>query len=202
MNSNCVIPFHSCSPVVYFYPRLEINKCCDLFVSTWYTEHVYKFHSKDWQDSWSKGLNLAISITFFFLQQCISSGCSSLRCVYYLRILYKWVLSSLLVSADNKKACSESRSCTQKPAAKEGEHQLLGNWNFSAVTFPSSWQLNNCQYAIGLYSAAWEQQAEACSDGTGHAASPFPGRLTTLYFAFWPLTEHVNQWNLKFWTPV
>ena len=119
-----------------------------------------------------------------------------------LRILDKWVLSSLLVSADNKKACSESRSCTQKPAAKEGEHQLLGNWNFSAVTFPSSWQLNNCQYAIGLYSAAWEQQAEACSDGTGHAASPFPGRLTTLYFAFWPLTEHVNQWNLKFWTPV
>ena len=115
----------------------------------------------------------------FFLQQCISSGCSSLRCVYYLRILYKWVLSSLLVSADNKKACSESRSCSQKSAAKEGEHQLLGNWNFSAVTFPSSWQLNNCQYAIGLYSAAWEQQAEACSDGTGHAASPFPGTLYT-----------------------
>ena len=173
MNRSCVNPFHTC----LFVPVYSISLLQNMATSS--------------TPKTEKTLDPKVSIWLFqlpFLQQCISSGC-----VCCLRILDKWVLSSLLVSADNKKACSESRSCTQKPAAKEGEHQLLGNWNFSAVTFPSSWQLNNCQYAIGLYSAAWEQQAEACSDGTGHAASPFPGTLTTpVYFAFWPLTEHLN----------
>ena len=42
-------------------------------------------------------------------------------CVQYVRILDNEFLSSLMVSADNQKACSEPRSCTQEPAAKEGE---------------------------------------------------------------------------------
>lgn len=107
--------------------------------------------------------------------------------------LLSWSQQTIRRLAQNREAARKSR------LRKKVMFWASATWKLKlfAVTFSCSWQLF-CQCAIGLYSAAWEQQAEAISDGTGHAASPFPGIFSNLLFwAFWLLTDHLNSWNLK-----
>lgn len=58
--------FRSCCVIVFRFANLHAHAyfCC--------AEYGYKFHSKNWQGSWSKGLSLlVILLVTFFLQQCM-----------------------------------------------------------------------------------------------------------------------------------
>lgn len=109
-----------------------------------------------------------------------------------------WYQQTIRRLAQNREAARKSR------LRKKVMFWASATWKLKlfAVTFSCSWQLF-CQCAIGLYSAAWEQQAEAISDGTGHAASPFPGILSNLLFwAFWyKLTIWIHEiWKVVYFS--
>lgn len=143
--------FRSCCVIVFRFANLlhaHAYFCC--------AEYGYKFHSKNWQGSWSKGLSLLIILlATFFLQPCmlISWCCIQFTmCMKDLKIPPPdsgWAFFYILyVSTGNQKAGSESWGCTQKPAAEEGDvwasARLCRLKFLSAVTSnkTSKWQLN------------------------------------------------------------